>query len=45
MGIKSADAQLLQVAVLSAAKELESKKEWINELMYSRYRTVIQVQL
>lgn len=32
MGIKSADAQLLQVAVLSAAKELESKKEWINEL-------------
>lgn len=32
MGMKSADARLLQAAVLSAAKELESKKEWINEL-------------
>jgi len=32
MGMKSADAKLLQTAVLSAAKELEAKKEWINEL-------------
>ena len=32
MGIKSADASLFQTAVLSAAKNLEAKKEWINEL-------------
>ena len=32
MGMKSADAQLLKVALLSGAKELEAKKEWINEL-------------
>ncbi len=32
MGMKSADAKILQVAMLSAAKELEAKKEWINEL-------------
>lgn len=32
MGMKTADAQLLKVAMLSAAKELEAKKEWINEL-------------
>ena len=32
MGMKSADARLLQTALLSAAKELEAKKEWINEL-------------
>ncbi|MBQ7796195.1 MAG: DAK2 domain-containing protein [Lachnospiraceae bacterium] len=32
MGMKSADAQLLKAAMLSAAKELEAKKEWINEL-------------
>ncbi len=32
MGMKSANAQLLKTAVLSAAKELEAKKEWINEL-------------
>ena len=28
MGIKSADASLFQTAVLSAAKNLEAKKEW-----------------
>ena len=32
MGIKSADASMFRAAVLSAAKNLESKKEWINEL-------------
>ena len=32
MGMKSADAQLLKAALLSGAKELEAKKEWINEL-------------
>ena len=32
MGMKTADAQLLRVALLSGAKELEAKKEWINEL-------------
>ncbi len=32
MEMKSADAQLLKVALLSGAKELEAKKEWINEL-------------
>jgi len=32
MGMKTADAQLLKVALLSGAKELEAKKEWINEL-------------
>ncbi|MBQ2426725.1 MAG: DAK2 domain-containing protein [Lachnospiraceae bacterium] len=32
MGMKSADAQLLKVALLSGAKELEATKEWINEL-------------
>ena len=32
MGIKSADASLLRAAILSAAKNLEAKKEWINEL-------------
>ena len=32
MGMKSADAKLVQTAILSAAKELEAKKEWINEL-------------
>ena len=32
MRMKSADARVLQTAVLSAAKELEAKKEWINEL-------------
>ncbi|MBQ2105586.1 MAG: DAK2 domain-containing protein [Lachnospiraceae bacterium] len=32
MGMKSADAHLLKVALLSGAKELEAKKEWINEL-------------
>ena len=32
MGMKSANAKLVQTALLSAAKELEAKKEWINEL-------------
>ncbi|MCI7796919.1 MAG: DAK2 domain-containing protein [Lachnospiraceae bacterium] len=32
MGIKSADAEVLKTAILAAAKELEAKKEWINEL-------------
>ena len=32
MGMQTADAQLLRVALLSGAKELEAKKEWINEL-------------
>jgi len=32
MGIKSADASLFRQAVLAAAKNLEAKKEWINEL-------------
>jgi len=32
MGIQSADASLLKTAVLAAAKNLEAKKEWINEL-------------
>ena len=38
MGIKSADASLFQTAVLSAAKNLEAKKEWINELNVSLSR-------
>ena len=32
MAVKSADASLFQIAVLAAAKNLEAKKEWINEL-------------
>lgn len=32
MELKSVDAALLQKAVLAAAKGLEAKKEWINEL-------------
>ena len=32
MGLKSVDAEVLKTVVLSAAKNLESKKEWINEL-------------
>lgn len=32
MAVKSADASLFQTAVLAAAKNLEAKKEWINEL-------------
>ena len=32
MGIKSIDAKMAQKAFLAAAKELETKKEWINEL-------------
>ena len=32
MGIKSIDARMAQQAFLAAARELEAKKEWINEL-------------
>ena len=32
MEMRTANAQLLKVALLSGAKELEAKKEWINEL-------------
>lgn len=32
MALKSVDAALLKTAVLAAAKNLEAKKEWINEL-------------
>lgn len=32
MAVKSADASLFKTAVLAAAKNLEAKKEWINEL-------------
>ena len=35
MGIKSADASLFQTAVLSAAKNLEAKKEWIKKHLKS----------
>ena len=42
--VKTLDAVLAQKMFLAGAKNLEAKKEWINEL-YFQCRTVILVQI
>ncbi len=43
MATNTIDAGLLAKMFLAGAKNLEVKKEWINELNVFRYRMVIQV--
>lgn len=45
MEITSINSKLLARMFLAGAKNLDSKKDWINELMYSRYRMVIPEQI
>ena len=39
------NAKILSRMFLAGAKNLEAKKEWINELMYSRFRMEIPVRI
>lgn len=43
MATNTIDAALVQKMFLAGAKNLESKKEWINDLNVSLYQMVIQV--
>lgn len=43
MATNTIDAALVQKMFLAGAKNLESKKEWINDLNVSLYLMVIQV--
>ena len=43
MATNTIDAALVQKMFLAGAKNLESKKEWINDLNVSLFQMVIQV--
>ena len=43
--IKTIDAQMVAKMFLGGAKNLESNKEWINELNVFRYRMETQVPI